>query len=307
MKTFKGYLKNSQAQLLPEAAPKWTESLSTMLFDLPRAGIKDAMIPLSPSIFKRIWPKPPRTTVFHLTDYDGVHKLKTMQGKKKSISAFFNMHSRTIEDGVATHGGYVVELIGDILAAAPDDLSTQPDKTGRRWLTLSTLLNPIDLVHGGDGVGGGEKLKGMENDISEMMIEIIMQYADDPKFMPNVNKSWIALRQEYLNDGKILSLIIKDYIDGMEKIMKKYSAKLKSVLLDYVKKRALEPDPDSGDVPEWDEIVVNNIKIVKIHVGWEYAEDFEGDVDIEGFPFETYSDSGDMVDYITRKVQSIKL
>jgi len=307
MKTFKGYLKNSQAQLLPEAAPKWTESLSTMLFDLPRAGIKDAMIPLSPSIFKRIWPKPPRTTVFHLTDYDGVGKLKRLQGKKKSISAFFNMHSRTIEDGVATHGGYVVELIGDILAAAPDDLSSQPDKTGRRWLVLSTLLNPIDTYQGGNGIGGGEKLKGMENDISEMMIEIIMQYADDPKFMPNVNKSWIALRQEYLNEKKILSLIIKDYIDGMEKIMKKYSAKLKSVLLDYVKKRALEPDPDSGDVAEWDELVVNNFKIQKIHVGWEYGEDFQDDDDIEGFPFETYPDSGDLVDYITRTVQRIKL
>ena len=198
-------------------------------------------------------------------------------------------------------------MIGDILAAAPDDLSTQPDKTGRRWLTLSTLLNPIDLVHGGDGVGGGEKLKGMENDINEMMIEIIMQYADDPQYMPNTNKSWIALRQEYLNEKKILSLIIKDYIDGMEKIMKKYSAKLKSVLLDYVKTRASEPDPDSGDVPEWDEIIVNNFKIQKIHVGWEYAEDFEGDDDIEGFPFETYPDSGDMVDYITRTVQKIKL
>ena len=75
MKSFKSYLK--------EAAPKWTESLSTMLFDLPRAGIKDAMIPLSPSIFKRIWPKPPRTTVFHLTDYEGIVKLKKLQGGKR--------------------------------------------------------------------------------------------------------------------------------------------------------------------------------------------------------------------------------
>jgi len=198
-------------------------------------------------------------------------------------------------------------LIGDILAAAPDDLSTQPDKTGRRWLTLSTLLNPIDFSHFGDGIGGGKTLKGMENDINEMMIEIIMQYADDPQFMPDTNKSWIALRQEYLNEKKILSLIIKDYIDGMEKIMKKYSIKLKSVLLDYVKTRASEPDPDSGDVPEWDEIIVNNFKIQKIHVGWEYAEDFEGDDDIEGFPFETYPDSGDLADYITRTVQRIKL
>ena len=172
---------------------------------------------------------------------------------------------------------------------------------------MSTLLNPIDLLHGGNGIGGGSQLRGMEDDISEMMIEIIMEYADDPQHMPNVNMSWIALGKEYKNEGKILSLIIKDYINGMEKIMKKYAVKLKSVLLDYVKKRASEPDPDSGDVPEWDEIVVNNIKIVKIHVGWEYAEDFEGDDDIEGFPFETYRDSGDLVDYITRTVQSIKL
>ena len=299
MKTFKSYLK--------EAPPAWTESLSTMLFDLPRAGIKDAMIPLSPSILKRIWPKPPRTTVFHLTDYSGIQKLIKLQGSKKSISAFFNITARAIDDGVVTEGGYVAELIGDILIASPDDLSTQPDKTGRRWITLSTLLNPIDLVQGGDGIGGGAKLKGIEDDINEMMIDIIMQYADDPQYMPNVNKSWIALRQEYLNEKKILSLIIKDYIDGMEKIMKKYSAKLKSVLLDYVKKRALEPDPDSGDVAEWDEIIVNNFKIQKIHVGWEYAEDFEGDDDIEGFPFETYRDSGDLVDYITRTVQRIKL
>ena len=157
------------------------------------------------------------------------------------------------------------------------------------------------------GLGGGAKLKKMENDINEMMIEIIMKYADDPKFMPNTNKSWIALGKEYKNDGKTKSLIIKDYIDGMEKVMKKYSAKLKSVLLDYVKKRAQEPDPDSGDVPEWDEIVVNNIKIQKILVGPEFAPDFEDDDDIDGFPFKTYDDAGDMADYIARTVQKIKL
>ena len=56
MKSFKGYLKE---------APAWTESLSDMLFDLPRAGLVDVKIPLSPSIFKRIWPKPVRSTVFH--------------------------------------------------------------------------------------------------------------------------------------------------------------------------------------------------------------------------------------------------
>ena len=299
MKTFKQYI--------AEEPPKWTESLSTMLFDLPRAGLKDVLLPLSPAIFKRIWPKPPRTTVFHLTDYAGIKKLKKLQGKKKSISAFYNITDRAIDDGVATEGGYVVELIGDILAAAPDDISSRPDKTGRRWLAFSTLINPIDTNYGGDGIGGGKKLKGMENDINEMMIEIIMKYADDPKYMPNTNKSWIALGKEYKREGKILSQIIRDYIDGMEKVMKKYSTKLKSVLLDYVKIRAQEPDPDSGDLPEWDEIVVNNFKIQKIHVGPEFAPDFEDDDDIDGFPFVGYEDTGSIVDYINRKVLDIKL
>ena len=298
-------------QFIKEEPPKWTESLSTMLFDLPRAGLKDVLLPLSPAIFKRIWPKPPRTTVFHLTDFTGVGKLKKLQGKKKSISAFYNITARAIDDGVATEGGYVVELIGDILAAAPDDISSRPDKTGRRWLAFSTLVNPIDFGHFGDGIGGGKKLKGMENDINEMMIEIIMKYADDPKYMPNVNKSWIALGKEYgsrsREDNKIKSQIIKDYLDGMEKVMKKYSTKLKSVLLDYVKIRAQEPDPDSGDLPEWDEIVVNNFKIQKIHVGPEFAPDFEDDDDIDGFPFVGYEDTGSIVDYINRKVLDIKL
>ncbi len=33
-------------QYLKEGPPAWTESLSTMIFDLPRAGLKDIKIPL---------------------------------------------------------------------------------------------------------------------------------------------------------------------------------------------------------------------------------------------------------------------
>ncbi|MDP7194599.1 MAG: hypothetical protein QF864_00220, partial [SAR202 cluster bacterium] len=102
MKSFKQYLK--------EGPPAWTESLSTMLFDLPRAGLKDLKIPLSSAIFKRVWPKSVRSKVFHLTDFEGVHKLKKIQGGKKSISAFYNMEDHMIQSGIRTKGGYVVEL-----------------------------------------------------------------------------------------------------------------------------------------------------------------------------------------------------
>ena len=191
MKSFKRYIIEIGVDPFKMAGkPAWTESLSTMLFDLPRAGIKDIKIPLSPAIMRRIWPKPVRTTVFHLTDYDGLGKLKKMQGGKRSISAFFNIDPQVIETGIKSEGGYVVEMDADVLVASQDDISSQPDKTGRRWITLSSLMNsPTDPD---PGLGGGAKLKRMESDIGEMLIEIIMQYADDPKFMPNVKPGDVA-------------------------------------------------------------------------------------------------------------------
>jgi len=296
MKSFKQYLKE---------APAWTESLSTMLFDLPREGLKDLKIPLSSPIFKRIWPESIRSKVFHLTDDDGVRKLKKMQGGKKSISAFYNMEDYIIQSGIKSEGGYVVELEGDVLAAAPDDISSQPDKTGRRWLTWSTLLDPIHS----NGMGGESKIKKMEKDLQDLLVEILVKNGMGPYkkglTTRELNRGWSYLGKSI--GGKEKSIIIKDYINGMEKIMKKYSKPLKSIFTDYTKKRTLDPDEDSGEKAMWDELVVNNFKIQKIHVGPEFADDFRDDDDVEGFPFEVYDDAGDMVDYITRTVQKIKI
>jgi hypothetical protein len=285
-------------QFMTEAPPAWTESLSTMLFSLPRAGLVDAKIPLSSVIFNRIWPKPIRTTVFHLTDFNGVWKLKRM-GKKKSISAFFNIASSSIEDGIMTEGGFVVELIGDILVASPDDIGSQPDKTGRRWLVLDTLTKRM---------GGASKLKGMETDIGKMMTDILTKNDMGPYkkglTATELNKAWIYLGKSA--SGKEKSLIIKDYIDGMEAIMKKYSKTLGAILTDYAKKRVQNRDPDSGDKPLWDEMVVNNFKIVKVHLlTGDDPEDWdETDFDL---PITTYDNAGDISNYITKTVQGIKL
>ena len=299
MLSFRGYLRELHYK------PAWTESLSTMLFDLPRAGMKDIKIPLSPAIFKRVWPKSIRSKAFHLTDLIGVQRLKKMQGKKKSVSAFYNMTDYMIQSGIRTEGGYVVELEGDVLAAAPDDISSQPDKTGRRWLTFSTLMNKTNASD--PGLGGGKKLKKIENDIQSLLERILTKNGEDVLMLgqTEILMMWSHLGKK--TGGKALSLIIKDYIDGMEKIMKKYSKPLKSVFTDYTKKRTLDPDEDSGDTAMWDELVVNNIKIKMIHVSPEFSPDFEDEEDIDGFPFKMYDDTGDMVDYINRTVAKIKL
>jgi hypothetical protein len=288
LKTFKQYIRE-----YVKGAPAWTESLSTMLFQLPRAGLVDVKIPLSPSIFKRIWPEPVRSRVFHLTDFTGLGKLKRMQGGKRSISAFYNINSKSIADGIMTAGGYVVEMDADVLAASPDDIGSQPDKTGRRWLVLDTLTTKM---------GGASKLRGMETDIEKMMTDILAKNNLGPYkkslTTTELNKGWIYLGKSA--SGKEKSVIIKDYLDGIEKIMTKYSKPLKSIFTDYAFDKELVPDPDSGDFSLWDEIVVNNFQVVKVHVTQEFSPDFDGDDDIDGFPFELYDDNKDLVSYIDR-------
>ena len=295
MKTFKSYLKEE---------PAWADSLSRMLFDLPRAGLVDVKIPLSPSIFKRIWPKSVRSTVFHLTNDEGVRALKKMEGGKKSISAFYNIKTAAIQDGIMTAGGYVVEMDADVLAAAPDDIGTQPDKTGRRWLVLDTLTKTM---------GGASKLKGIEDDIGEMITDIFVKNDLGPYkkalTTTELNKGWIYLGKS--TGGKEKSVIIKDYLDGIEKIMKKYSKPLKSIFFDYAFDKELVPDPDSGDLALWDEIVVNNFKVKKVHVSAEFSPDFKTDSIWDDdpltnsdfgwtVPFKLYDDDKDLVDYIDK-------
>ena len=119
----------------------WQQSLSTMLWDIPRGKLQYAKLPLSTPILNRIFSKPPRTTVFHVTGWSGVSKLIKIEGTKKSISTAANIDAMIVGSGVRGGGGVVVELEGDVLMAAGDDVMSQPDKTGRRWIELETVKN----------------------------------------------------------------------------------------------------------------------------------------------------------------------
>ena len=272
MKSFKHFIKEEIA---------WQQSLSTMLWDMPRGKIQYAKLPLSTPILNRIFSKPQRTTVFHVTEPSGVMKLINIEGTKKSISTLANIESKIIGSGIRGGGGVVVELEGDVLMAAADDIMSQPDKTGRRWIELETIKNlkaqPLYIK--------------MKKDVEEMLWKIIKTHAEYPEVGWAVDKAWTELRTERVRDGKIMSLIIKDYLDGMEKVMKKHSRGLKKVFYNYLQKR--DQDGFAGR-RLWDEIVVNNIKIKMIHTA-EYGDDFD---DI-GIPVKKYGwEDGALVDMV---------
>ena len=132
MKSFKQYLR--------EFAIK---STSDLVFEVGSQGSASSAlkIPISGPMFKRIWPDTIRATVFHVTDHNGLGRIKKLEGGKKSISAFFSMMSRYMERGVATSGGAVVEMDADVLISAKDDIMSQVDKTGRRCVEMSWFQN----------------------------------------------------------------------------------------------------------------------------------------------------------------------
>ena len=238
MKRFKEYLKEARGT-----------SLSGLLF-LPRIGYYDQlMIPISSSMFKRIWPDTLRATVFHTTDGDGVRNIAKLQGKKKQISAFFSMFSRYMEVGVATQGGVhsVLEMDADVLLSAKGDVMSHLDQNGRRWTSISDLKETSRWT----------KFTAVEKDLEKMFDALVKKYLKRGEFQENATVWELWRMAERKVDKKTMSMIIKDYMDGMEKVIKKNIDTFENAMLSYAKKRSTDLS--------WDEQVVNNIKVKTAH------------------------------------------
>jgi hypothetical protein len=238
MKTFKSYLNEARGT-----------SLSGLLF-LPRIGYYDQlMIPISSSMFKRIWPDTLRATVFHTTDSDGVKSISKLEGKKGQISAFFSMFSRYMEVGVATSGGVhsVLEMDADVLLSASGDVMSHLDQQGRRWTSISDLKETSRWT----------KFAAVEKDLEKMFDPLVKKYLKKGEFQENATVWELWRMAERKVDKKTMSLIIKDYMDGMEKVIKKNIDTFSSAMLSYAKKRSTDLS--------WDEQIVNNIKVKTAH------------------------------------------
>jgi len=224
-------------------------SLSGLLF-LPRIGYYDQlMIPISSSMFKRIWPDTLRATVFHTTDGKGIKKIAKLQGKKSQISAFFSMMSRYMDIGVATQGGVhsVLEMDADVLLSASGDVMSHLDQAGRRYTSISDLKETSRFV----------KFGAVEKDLQKMFDPLVKKYLKRGEFQENATVWELWRMAERKVDKKTMSMIIKDYMDGMERVIKKNIDTFSSAMLSYAKNRSTDLS--------WDEQIVNNFKVKTAH------------------------------------------
>jgi hypothetical protein len=301
---------------------RWAGSLSNKLFDVG-ISLHGLWLPMSTPIFRRIGLDDFRTTVFHVTDSKGYEGIKGIQGQKKSISAFFEMHGKYMSRGVQTQGGVVLELDANILSAWREDVMSSPDKTGRRWIQLSyfggmyRVKDDIDAMIGGDG---------KRNSLFELIKDLLKKYLpgqhahkvtlynatekDLGKYWQNMG-IWLKKEKDY---RKIMGNLVKDYIDGVEKVMKAHVKKLQSIFRSYLNRRTTDTS--------WDEIIVNMVQIQKVHLldsdAWHRSsssgdpdeddymgyEDFLKKVKADGFKGKYWDSEMDLEIYIRQLVQS---
>ena len=248
MRSFKSYL-TEFAQL----------STSDYVFDTHTDNSSDLKIPISGPMFKRIWPDTIRATVFHTTDLAGLEKLKKLEGGKKSISAFFSMMSRYMETGVATSGDIhvVAEMDADVLVSARDDVWSTVDKTGRRWVELSWFAN-AQLGR------TGPEFDKVEKDLNTLIKNLVKKHltkilGKSAVVREHEYELWGNMKRHLKGDGQKLRLVIKDYFDGVEKVLKKNKKVMGDIIYGYTKSKRMTDNA-------WDEQIVNNIKIKKVHI-----------------------------------------
>ena len=205
-------------------------------------------IPMSGPMLKRIWPDTIRATVFHVLSAEDIYELKKLEGGKKTISAFFSMMSRYLESGIAGGGGVVAELEADILVSAKDDIMSKVDKNGRRWVALDWFANAVRT---------GPKFGMVEKEFSKLKENLVRKYVDRDQ-IGDWREVWKEMKHYLKGDGKKLGLVIKDYFDGVEKILKRHEDLMGSIFYSYAKSKR---QTDNA----WDEQIVNNIKIKKLH------------------------------------------
>ena len=218
-------------------------------------------IPISGPMLKRIWPKSFRATVFHATDLKGLHKLVRMEGSKKSISAFFSMMGKYMGTGVATGGGIVAEMEADVLVSSRADIMSKVDKTGRRWVTLDFFASAARNHLGRD------RFAMVVKEFLKLKQDLVKKYVDGN--YGDYLEAWREMKDHLKYDGVKIAAVIKDYFDGVEKILKRHEDLMGSIMLGYARSKRQTDD-------SWDEQIVNNFTIKKIHVlevkGYEDAD-----------------------------------
>jgi hypothetical protein len=148
---------------------------------------------------------------------------------------------------------------------------SQVDKTGRRWVEMSWFANA-------QSYGTGPAFGKVEKELNTLIANLVKKHLPKGKEVQQtrffaqdtgtVFDIWGNMKRHLKGDGRKIAAVIKDYFDGVEKVIKKNKEVMGGIFYGFAKSKRMTDN-------SWDEQIVNNIDIYKIHVISE-KDDQEG-------------------------------
>ena len=244
----------------------------------PGSVANSMWLPLSGSIFKRVYPKQVRTTTFHVTNFRYFDQLYAIQNSKRSISTFSNMDRKSIYQGIQSGSGLVVEVEGNVLAAAREDVMSIPELSGRRMMAFNFFRGPW----------GDKDVTKMQRGLEKLLKTLVNKYytafGDDygnmvPSPRDDDFKKWRHIRAAYdqakskrdRTAGRTMQKIVKEYMDGVEKVFMQNAKQVQDTLTRYIERKKTDE--------QWDEIVVDDFNIKKVYIIEDSDELMPGDAE----------------------------
>ena len=234
--------------------------------------VDNMYVPMSGAMFKRVFPKQVRVRSFHVTSPEGFERLYDIQNSSKSVSTFAYMSSRNIASGIAEGSGVVAELDGNALISSSQDLFSVPIVDGRRLISYGWLRGPWKT----------NDLTKMDKDMAVLLKALIRKYAPPTRVKKRTSPYFTdfevfkSIRNDYVNKkydernkdektaGKRMQMLIKDYLNGVERVFKKNAKQVQEILTRYLKRRETDNN--------WDEIVVDDFNILKVFLISDHEE-----------------------------------
>ena len=274
----------------------------------PGSVANSMWMPITGSIFKRVYPKQVRTTTFHVTNFKYFDQLYAIQNSRRSISTFANMDRRSIYQGIQSGSGLVIEVEGNVLAAAKEDVMSIPELSGRRMMAFNFFRGPW-----------GEKdvmkmQKGLEKLLKTLVNRYYTAFGDDygnmvPSPRDDDFTKWRHIRAAYdqakskrdRTAGRTMQKIVKEYMDGVEKVFSQNAKQVQDTLTRYIERKKTDE--------QWDEIVVDDFNIKKVYIIEDSdelmpgnAEEFANEISMTKLPVARVY-SHDMEEYARKVAQ----
>jgi len=219
-------------------------------------------IPLTPKMMKRITGDLKKVVALHITTLKSIPKLQKMSSTARGLSTFTKFPEPRRLDfvlGTFTNAEFrdgvtdmelnfpcTLVLEGTAITSLAQDSFTYIDRSGRRWVDMQELFPHREK----------DKKAQFHQKIIKEQDKILKKYKKEIELdlLPLKNITWSTLQRL---SGKLKSIMIREYIDAVERILTKHYKDIDMLSMDSA-------------VGSYNEVILSKFKIKKIYFGHTY-------------------------------------